>query len=693
MKRALLILILISSAFLRLTAQTYTGQSGALSNDGTACYFPVTVSGLPQSILDNVFGLEKVTIKITHPYDAELEIKLIDPQGNDILLSHANGGSGDNYYTTCFHDFATIAIQNGAAPFNGSYRPQQPLGNANNGQDGNGSWQLYVRDLVPNNNNTGYMAGWEITFGYTPGPVFNFISSNLPIVLINTHGQPIPDDPKIAADFSIIDNGAGVRNFTYSPAAYSGIIGIELRGSSSQSFPKKSYGFETWDVFGQSIDTMLLGMPSESDWILNANYTDKTFCRNVLAYQTWMDMSHYATRYRFVEVVLNGDYQGIYILSEKIKRGKDRVDIAKLKPDDNSGDRLTGGYILKVDKSTGSGGDGWVSPFPPPANPSGQTIFIMYEYPKSEDITTQQKAYIKDYVTDFETALEGPHFADTLIGFRKYAQELTFIDYFLVNEISKNVDGYRLSTFFHKERDSKGGKLRMGPVWDYDIAWHNADYCGGDVLTGWAYQFPCEYDYWQVPFWWARLLQDPLYASHLKCRWLDLRSNVLSNNHFTAYIDSVAAQLDEAQYRNFITWPILGVYVWPNPWPYPATYAEEISSLKSWLINRLAWLDTNLPGTCYTVGDGDPSTPLSGISLFPNPASELVTVGYEQSSAGSMLTEILSQSGAVIRSMESGHRDAGFYTDHLNVRDLKPGIYILRMTINGVVVNRKLVKI
>jgi len=125
-----------------------------------------------------------------------------------------------------------------------------------------------------------------------------FTSSNLPIILIDTYGQQIPDDPKIAAGMKIIDNGNGIRNYTTDPPQFSGQIGIEIRGSSSQMFPKKSYGLETWDPLGNSIDTSLMGMPSESDWILNANYTDKSFLRNVMAYQVWQNMGYYSTRYK-----------------------------------------------------------------------------------------------------------------------------------------------------------------------------------------------------------------------------------------------------------------------------------------------------------------------------------------------------------------------------------------------------------
>jgi len=521
---------------------------------------------------------------------------------------------------------------------------------------------------------------------------FQFESSNLPVVIINTLGQIIPDDPKISVDFSIVDNGPGIRNFISDNPSFSGKVGIELRGSSSQSFPKKSYGFETWDALNNAIDTSILGMPPESDWILNANYTDKTLCRNALAYQTWISMGHYGTRFRFCEVIINGEYMGIYILSEKIKRNKNRLDIAKLNPNQNTGDLMTGGYIFKVDKITGSGGDGWTSNFPPLANSNGQTIYFQYEYPKSDEITELQKTYIRNYVNTFESTLAGPDFADTLLGFRRYAVEETFIDYFLVNEVSKNVDGYRLSTFLNKERDSKGGKLRIGPVWDYDIAWHNADYCGGDMFTDWAYQFPCDYDYWQVPFWWDRMMQDTLFKSHLKCRWLFLRNSVLSNSTFDQYIDSISGLLEEAQQRNFTVWPILGIYVWPNPWPYPATYGEEIASLESWIHQRLDWMDQWLQGSCLAIGLPDQPVAERDLQVFPIPCREELNIRYTIIHHAEVSWELSDAAGRIMQSQPPAIYDAGVYVSQVNATALLPGVYFLKLTVGADSLQRKVVK-
>ncbi|MCB0286914.1 MAG: CotH kinase family protein, partial [Calditrichaeota bacterium] len=214
----------------------------------------------------------------------------------------------------------------------------------------------------------------------------NFTSSNLPIVVINTNGQTIPDEPKITVNMGIIWNENGQRNFLSDPFNhYDGLIGIEIRGSSSQMFPKKQYGFETRDADGEDLDVELLGMPEESDWILHAPYSDKSLMRNVLAYDFANRMGRYASRTHYCELVLNGEYMGVYILMEKIKRDDNRVNIKKLDEDEISGVDLTGGYIIKIDKPDVPGTGGWYSPFRPYEN-APQMINYLYETPDAEDI-------------------------------------------------------------------------------------------------------------------------------------------------------------------------------------------------------------------------------------------------------------------------------------------------------------------
>jgi len=444
------------------------------------------------------------------------------------------------------------------------------------------------------------------TTNYSPTPSWFqppliFTSSNLPIVVINTFGQTIVDDPRIVCDMGIIDNGFGTINSISDPFNdYNGKISIEFRGSSSQSFPKKSYALETQDVNGNNNNVSLLGMPVENDWILYAPYSDKSLMRNFLTFDLGRKMGSYSPRTVYCELVVNGDYKGIYILMEKIKRDNDRVDIAKLDADDLAGDSLTGGYIIKVDKYTGTGGADWLSDFP---NISGGSLYIQYHYPEANVMLPQQMDYIEHFMDSFEYALAGPNFADTLVGYSKYIDVNSFIDLYIINELSKNIDGYRLSTYMYKDRDSNGGKLIMGPFWDYNLAFGNADYCNGGITSGWEVNGGCGGN---NPFWFERLLDDTTYQNKLKCRWEYLRERSFHQDSIFSFIDSMAFYLNDAQQRNFQQWNILGTYVWPNFY-VGSTYQDELQFFKTWIGGRLMWIDNNIGGNCYEIlGCTDP---------------------------------------------------------------------------------------
>jgi hypothetical protein len=455
-------------------------------------------------------------------------------------------------------------------------------------------------------------------FSSAQSQTVNFTSSNLPIVVINTHGQPIPDDPKIEADMGIIYNGPGARNnLTDAFNNYNGKIGIETRGHSSQMFPMKSYGIELWDASGESQDQPILGMPKESDWVLYAPYTDKTLMRNFLAYTLSRELGHWAARCRFVELIVDNDYKGVYLFEEKIKRNANRVDISKLKETDTTGEDVTGGYIFSLDKDP----DGWFSSYPCPGGSSNSERQFTYVYPKADDIVPAQKNYIKSYVDSFENALASPGFQDPVNGVSKFADIPSFVDYFIINELSRNVDGYRLSAYFYKGKNSK---IVAGPVWDYDLAFRNADYCNGSDISGWAYQFNyvCPGDgAGLVPFWWYQFMKDTAFESLLHCRWKELRQTTLSSQHISSLIDSVSNLVNEAQQRHFQRWPVLGQYVWPNPQPIPTSYEGELSSLKTWIDQRLQWMDANIPnqGTCYDYPANANKTII--VSINPNPLS------------------------------------------------------------------------
>ncbi|HET6556278.1 MAG TPA: CotH kinase family protein [Prolixibacteraceae bacterium] len=409
-------------------------------------------------------------------------------------------------------------------------------------------------------------------------------SSNLPLVFIDTKGKTIVDDPKINATMGIIWNGPGKRNALTDPKNdYNGQISIEIRGSTSQLFPKKSYGFETKSIDLDDEDVSLLGLPKENDWVLYASYTDKTMIRDVLTYTLDASMGHYSPRCRYVELFLNNRYVGVYVLMEKIKRNKNRVDIAKLPPTDISGENHTGGYIIKIDKINGSGGEGWSSDY---FNNTNHTYY-QYDYPKAKEITSEQKAYIQSYVKNMEKALYLEKFTGTG-SYHEYLNDTSFIDFMIINELSKNIDGYRLSSYLYK---GKNDKMNCGPIWDFNFTYGNCYYYDGESPTGFVYQEDCSGDKWQNPFWWNKLMRDRAFVQKLKKRWSWIRQHEFSNQRITFVTDSLVNLLSEAQVRNYKRWPkVIGYKIGPNYYVGP-TYASEVTWMKNWITQRLAYLD------------------------------------------------------------------------------------------------------
>ena len=421
----------------------------------------------------------------------------------------------------------------------------------------------------------------------------NLTESTLPILVIEP-SDTIRDEPKVGAFMGLIDNGTGQLNrLTDAYNGYEGLIGIELRGSTSQSWPKKPYGFETRNADGSNNNVSLLGMPAENDWILYPSFFDRTLLRNVLAYRLGERLLPYAPRTRFVELVVDGDYRGVYVLMEKIKRDANRVDLAKLTPLDNDGDEVTGGYLLKVDKGvTEENSFAMTQPELPPF--VFKNNFVQYVYPKPGAITTAQRDYIQTAYADFESTLAGPDFANPDTGYPALLDVESFIDFLLINEVARNLDGYRISTFFYKEKDSNGGKWHMGPVWDFNFAFGSANYCDGPRTDGWSYAFNavCPDDYYEVPFYWERLREDDAFNRQLAERYNELRQGVLHTDSLHRYIDEQVSYLGDATARNRARWPEI------DGW-FPATflgesYAEDVDFLKTWLAERLAWMDGQL---------------------------------------------------------------------------------------------------
>ena len=441
-------------------------------------------------------------------------------------------------------------------------------------------------------------------------------NSSIPYLVIDTKGLDIENEPKVPADMKIFVDQVEVQQAQ---------IGIEFRGSTSFRLSnKKSFGIETWDEAGNDIATSFFGFPEEEDWVLIGHVVnqsrnlvfDRTLMYHHFGYELFRKMNRYASRSKYVEVEINGVYQGIYMFMEKLKRDKERIDIKKLEAADIDSSSITGGYILKIDKT--SGGDlninqplsyfenNWdddarynanisfrsrydingevisFSAYDPPyhARQYLETYFL-YEYPKAENITREQKNYIQTYIHDFETALLTDDFSTNNRTYTDYIDLESFVDFFIINEVCRNVDGYRLSTYMHKDRD---GKLKMGPIWDLNIGYDTGDRVPFDA---WVinYNTFVQQDAWMVPFWWPRLMEDPMFKAALKTRWMELRAGELQTSSLLAMVDEVANNLQNngAIERNEAVWG-------------PLNYSQSVGNLKSYLENRTAWMDGEISG-------------------------------------------------------------------------------------------------
>jgi hypothetical protein len=532
---------------------------------------------------------------------------------------------------------------------------------------------------------------------------FVFTSSNLPIVVLETHGQTIRNEPKITIDMGIIFNDEGVRNNLTDPQNnYKGKIGIEIRGSTSQWFPKKQYAVELRTNINTDTTASLLGLPAESDWILYAPFTDKTFFRDVLTYWLTANIGRYASRFKFCELVLNGEYMGVYVLFEKIKRDKNRVNISKITVADSIGDNLTGGYILKIDKEDGSGNDGWKSIYPPYLEAT-QKIYWQYHYPKPEDITPEQKTYIQKYIEDFETLIYNPDYADPLTGYASIIDVPSFVDFFLLNEMCKSVDAYRLSAFMYKDKDSKNRKLFMGPVWDYNLAWGNSDYYDASLTYGWHISYLSyntsflQGDMFQVPFWWKKLVNDKNFQKQFAERWFALRQNEFSISTIFNFIDSLRSVTDEARIRNYERWKILGTYVWPNYY-IGQTYNDEMNYFKNWITERFSWMDAELR-RIVDVHETSEERP-SSFRLFqnyPNPFNPGTVISYQLAVFSKVSLRVYDVLGNEITTLVNEEQQAGSYNYELRSAtggrnyELSSGIYFYQLRTGNFVQTRKMV--
>lgn len=409
----------------------------------------------------------------------------------------------------------------------------------------------------------------------------------LPVIRINTeNAYPILDKKNYIPGTVVIEDPDGA--YWDTPRLEVKIVenGVRGRGNSTWDMPKKPYKIK----FDEKIS--IFGLGEDEEWVLLANYADKTLLRNVVAMKLSEIVGMEWTPSMLpVEVYLNDEYMGCYTFSEHKKVSKHRVDLDIVGESDNSGDAVTGDYYMEIEQNLDE-----TTCF----RTSICGIPMMFSDP--EVPTAAQYDYIVGYFYDAESALMGSNFTDPDNGWQKYIDIESFAKAYIVNELTKNIDGnMRKSSFITKE---KGKKLEMYHLWDYDLTLGNCNYLDDefgatDGPEGWFIKdFSCNYwtHGWNHTNWYTRLTDDPAFCAKVKEIW-DKHHQELSS--IPDFIDVKAMIMEDSQKRNFKRWDILNTSVWPNV-VVKGTYAGEVEYLKDYYTKRFRWLDGK-----FNVGNGE----------------------------------------------------------------------------------------
>lgn len=355
--------------------------------------------------------------------------------------------------------------------------------------------------------------------------------------------------------------------------AYEGKTEIKGRGNSTWfDMLKKPYRIKL------DKKAALLGMPESKNWVLLANYADKTLMRNELAFILSRNIGRaFTTASRYVEVYLNGDYLGNYQLTEQIKEGKGLVDIEEQPKGTTELPDLAGGYLIEQDLFANG---------EPVYFYTAKNMPFVIKYPDEDDINQQQQDYIKNHFQKFEDALYATNFADPVNGYRRYFDVNSYVDHYIVNEVIGNPDAFRSTYMFKKRNDDK---IYIGPVWDFDKAANN-DNRLGDQVNGLMSNSAFE-----PKIWFKRLMEDQAFRQRIRTRWNELKPNIIA---LPNAMDPIATKLVVSQVRNFTKWDILKRQSYLEL-QVSGSYAGEVQYLKTFLNNHIAWLDSKFNSSEY----------------------------------------------------------------------------------------------
>lgn len=375
--------------------------------------------------------------------------------------------------------------------------------------------------------------------------------TGLPIVYLQTDGSVQIDskDDYVLGDTNI-DGGRDYENFPSAP------MKIRGRGNSTWEFPKKPFQMKLDDK------AEFLGMPNDKKWLFLAEYADKTMLRNKIAFEMgYISNLDWTPEAKFAEVYINGDYNGTYNITQKVEESDNRVAI---------GDT---GYLLELDQLERLDSDDVYF------ESAVTERFIINIKEPNLDAGSDEFTYIENLINNFENNLFTENFTDEATGYRQFIDMDSFIDWFLISEITKNVDSMFFSSIYLNV--IPGEKIKMGPLWDFDLSFGNVDYADSRYPEGWWVKYNP---------WYERLFEDPAFVEAVRNRFEYFNNN---RDYILNKIDTYAEKLKWAQEENDDKWQTIGVYVWPNPVIFD-TYQEEVDHMKAWYETRMDWLESAL---------------------------------------------------------------------------------------------------
>lgn len=449
---------------------------------------------------------------------------------------------------------------------------------------------------------------------------------DIPVLVLDDYGQGAPGREYVDVAVMEFQPVNGSTSFASTPTIATR-AGFHLRGNSSSTFDKVPYRLELWDNDDDDADYPLLGLPADSDWVLRGPFTDKALIRDAFIFSLAKDMGLYAPRFAFAEVYVNldgqplsaADYQGVYLIMETVKNSKNRLDLKQLDEDDTTLPKITGGYIFKFEwmaaeeptipcPGAPTTPPGPIPPWPPlPPGPS--TCWNYLEVADPDPLNEPQKAWLTQYITQFNDALNGDDFTNPETGYQAYIDVDSWINLLIINELARDMDAYVRSQHFYKDRDTK---IFAGPPWDFDLSFGVGGFFNNNQTAGWQYEQTRSP---QANNWFPRLLQDPAFVNRVKTRWQSLRQGLLSNAQLEARINSLAAPLTNAAQRNFQKWPNLstaqiGFFITPTA----PTWQGQVQYMRDWMFQRAAWLDS-------TTAWGGATQPTPPVPTTPPPTT------------------------------------------------------------------------